>query len=55
MLEIVEQAVGAARASGADYADARLVSEEQESLTVRNHQMEGIDRSLSQGVATTNR
>jgi TldD protein len=50
VLEVVRQAVDAARRAGADYADARFVSEESESLTVRNQQMEGIDRALSQGV-----
>ncbi|HYT79195.1 MAG TPA: DNA gyrase modulator, partial [Actinomycetota bacterium] len=40
----------AARKAGADYADARFVSEESESLLVKNQEMEGIDRSLSQGV-----
>ena len=50
MLDIVQQAAEAAKRAGADYADARLVSEEQESLTVKNQQMEGIDRSFSQGV-----
>jgi TldD protein len=50
VLEVVQQAVDAARAAGADYADARWVSEENESLTVKNQEMEGIDRSLSEGV-----
>jgi TldD protein len=50
VLEVVRQAVDAARRAGADYADARFVSEESESLTVRNQEMEGIDRALSQGV-----
>ena len=50
VLEVVQQAVEAARAAGADYADARWVSEENESLTVKNQEMEGIDRSLSEGV-----
>ncbi len=50
MLEVVKQAVAAAQKSGAGYADARFVHEESESLTVRNQEMEGIDRSLSQGV-----
>jgi TldD protein len=50
MLEVVQQAVAAARRSGAGYADARFVSEESESLTVKNQEMEGIDRSLSEGV-----
>src|SRR5688572_31129363 len=50
VLQVVQQAVQAARGGGADYADARWVSEENESLTVKNQEMEGIDRSLSEGV-----
>jgi TldD protein len=49
-LDVAQQAVEAARAAGADYADARWVSEENETLTVKNQEMEGIDRSLSEGV-----
>jgi TldD protein len=48
--EIVQEAVRAATAAGAGYADARLVEEDTESLTVRNQEMEGIDRSRSTGV-----
>jgi len=47
---VAMQAVGAAQASGADYADARVVRDDSESLTVRNQEMEGIDRSVSEGV-----
>jgi len=50
VLEIVRQAVEAAQTVGAAYSDARFVAEESESLTVKNQEMEGIDRSLSQGV-----
>jgi TldD protein len=50
LLEIAQHAVATARQAGASYADARFVSEESESLTVKNQEMEGIDRSLSQGV-----
>ena len=50
MLEVVKQAVEVARSTGADYADARWVTEENESLTVKNEEMEGIDRSRSEGV-----
>ncbi len=50
MQEIVQQAVAEATAAGADYADARMVTEESESLTVKNQEMEGIDRSRSEGV-----
>jgi len=48
--DIVDVAVERATSEGADYADARLVTEETESLTVKNQEMEGIDRSRSQGV-----
>ena len=40
----------AARRAGADFADARAGIDETESLTVRNQEMEGIDRSTSTGV-----
>ncbi len=50
MIDVARQAVEAARAAGASYADARVVSEESESLTVRNQEMEGVDRALSQGL-----
>ena len=50
MLDIARQAVEVARAAGADYADARWVLEESESLSVKNQEMEGIDRSRSEGV-----
>ncbi|HEX6230136.1 MAG TPA: TldD/PmbA family protein [Actinomycetota bacterium] len=50
MLDVAMQAVQAARAAGADYADGRIVAEETESITVRNQEMEGIDRSTSEGI-----
>jgi TldD protein len=50
LLDVTKQAVEAALRSGADYADARIVHEDSESLTVRNQVMEGIDRSSSQGI-----
>ncbi len=50
MLGIAKLGVEAAKAAGADYADARVVTEESESLTVRNQVMEGIDRSTSNGL-----
>ena len=50
MLEVAQHAVEAARKAGADYADARFVGEEAESLTIKNREMEGVDRSYSQGV-----
>ena len=50
MLDVARAAVDAARAAGAGFADARVVAIESESLTVRNQEMEGIDRSSSQGL-----
>jgi TldD protein len=50
LIDVARQAVDAARAAGASYADARVVAEETESLTVRNQEMEGVDRSFSQGL-----
>ena len=50
MLDVVRQTVETARSAGADYADVRWVSEEDESLSVKNQEMEGVDRSLSEGV-----
>ena len=41
MLDVAKQAVEAARAAGADYADGRVVADDTESLTVRNQEMEG--------------
>jgi TldD protein len=50
VLDVARLAVQAARKAGADYADARAGTDESESLTVRNQEMEGIDRSTSSGV-----
>jgi TldD protein len=50
VLDVAKLAVEAAVSAGADYADARAGSDETESLTVRNQEMEGIDRSTSTGV-----
>ena len=50
MLDVARSAVNVARQAGADYADARWVSEETESLSVKNQEMEGIDRSRSEGI-----
>ena len=50
MLEVAKLAVEAAVGAGAAFADARAGTDEGESLTVRNQQMEGIDRSTSTGV-----
>jgi TldD protein len=50
VLDVAKEAVEAARAAGADYADARAGTDETESLTVRNQRMEGIERTRSSGV-----
>jgi TldD protein len=50
VLELAVRAIEAARGAGADYADARVVREDSESITVRNQEMEGIDRAGSEGV-----
>jgi TldD protein len=50
VLDVAKMAVEAATAAGADLADARAGTDETESLTVRNQEMAGIDRSISTGV-----
>jgi TldD protein len=50
VLDAARIAVESAQKAGADYADARFVTEEAESLTAKNQQMEGIDRSVSKGL-----
>jgi TldD protein len=50
VLDVAKEAVEAARRAGAHYADARFVREDSESITVRNQEMEGIDRSTSKGL-----
>ncbi|MEA2555712.1 MAG: TldD protein [Actinomycetota bacterium] len=50
MLDVAKMAVLAARKAGADYADVRAGTDETESLTVRNEEMTGIDRSISTGI-----
>jgi TldD protein len=50
VLELAQQAVEAAQKAGAGYADARFGSDETESLSVKNQEMEGVSRSSSQGV-----
>jgi TldD protein len=50
VLDVARAAVEAAVRAGADHADARAGTDESESLTVRNQQMEGVDRSTSSGV-----
>jgi TldD protein len=50
MLDAARRAVEAARAAGGSYADARLVTREHETTLVRNEELEGVDRSLSEGV-----
>jgi TldD protein len=50
LLDVARLAVDAAVRAGAGYADARAGTDESESLTVRNQQMEGVDRSTSSGI-----
>lgn len=50
MLDVAKEAIEAARRAGAHYADARFVREDSESITVRNQEMEGIDRATSKGL-----
>jgi TldD protein len=50
MLDVAQHAVEEARKAGAGYADARFVSEESETLHVKNQEMEGVDRSYSHGI-----
>ena len=50
MLDVARSAVEAARKAGADYADARVGTDLTEDITVRNQEMEGIERSESTGL-----
>src|SRR5438309_10694522 len=50
MLEIAQHAVEAAGRAGAGYADARCGTDETESMTVKNQELEGVDRSFSRGL-----
>ena len=50
MLEVAGAAVEAAAKAGADYADARVGTDLTEGITVRNQEMEGIDRTESTGL-----
>ncbi len=50
MIELTRRAVEVATAGGADYADARFVAQDEETITVKNQEMEGIDRSSSEGI-----
>jgi TldD protein len=50
VIDIAKLAVEAARRAGADSADARVGTDETESITVRNQEMEGIDRTTSTGL-----
>ena len=50
VLDHAKKGLEAARAAGADYADTRVVTEETESLTVRDQVVEGMDRSTSTGI-----
>jgi TldD protein len=50
LLDVAKRAVDASMKAGADYADARVGTDLEESITVRNQEMEGIDRSESTGL-----
>jgi TldD protein len=50
VLDVARSAVEAAVTAGADYADARVGTDLTEAITVRNQEMEGIDRSESTGL-----
>lgn len=50
MREIVRAAVDAALDSGAEYADARIVQQEQESVRVKNGSVDGVEQSDSLGI-----
>jgi TldD protein len=50
VLDVARSAVEAAVKAGADYADARVGTDLTEGITVRNQEMEGIDRSESTGL-----
>ena len=50
VLDVAKMAVEAATKAGADYADARVGTDLTEGITVRNQEMEGIDRSESTGL-----
>jgi TldD protein len=50
MIEIAKLAVDAARRAGADFADARAGTDETESITVRDEQLEGLEGTTSTGL-----
>jgi TldD protein len=50
VLELAQMAVQAAQAAGATFADARVGTDEDESITVRDEEVEGIERSTSTGL-----
>jgi TldD protein len=50
VLDVAKMAVEAAIRAGADFADARAGTDLTESITVRNQEMEGIDRTESTGL-----
>jgi TldD protein len=50
VLDVAKMAVEAAIKAGADFADARAGTDLTESITVRNQEMEGIDRTESTGL-----
>ena len=48
--QLADDALAAARAAGADYADVRAVEELSESIDVRDDRVEGVARASSRGV-----
>jgi TldD protein len=50
VLDVARSAVEAAVKAGADYSDARVGTDLTEAITVRNQEMEGIDRAESTGL-----
>ena len=50
MEDLATTALDEAVTAGADYADARAVIEDSESLTVQNQRVEGVGRSTSRGI-----
>jgi len=50
VLDVAGSAVEAAVKAGADYSDARVGTDLTEAITVRNQEMEGIDRAESTGL-----
>jgi TldD protein len=50
LLALADEALAAARAAGADFAEVRAVEELSESIDVRDERVEGVSRASSRGV-----